>query len=496
MKEEQRQTFLQWLIPAICVVLIILVMFFNFSNKTKAEAIDIFENDITEIADKYAVKISNDLFMMQEAGETAMQVVSTYGSLDSEVVKQVISALADNTEAYAAVYCHENGNGVDQAGNRIKLQEQAYFEEAYGFEEPRYIYLEDDGIAGVPAVLLVIPSESGQEGRLFLYYPTNRIKTLSKMNMEFDSEAFAVLVNVDGQILQRGDISSRCLEGENLWANVSGDNRNAVTKAKVRIQNKNSGCLSAIAGGEERTLVYAPLKINEWALVVGINQEYVNKQEAERWTTTSRMLYQLLGVIVVFLLAVMSINVITKARGAEQNRQLQEKADTDLLTGLNNKLATERKIKEYMEENPTSMAMMFVLDIDNFKKINDTMGHAFGDEVLRCLGKQVSSVFRVTDIMGRTGGDEFTIFLRFMKDEASTIREAKKLSNFFKDFVAGEYVKYSATASIGAAIFPEHGKDFETLYKSADQALYRAKKQGKNQLVFYDDRDKKAAQES
>ena len=71
------------------------------------------------------------------------------------------------------------------------------------------------------------------------------------------------------------------------------------------------------------------------------------------------------------------------------------------------------------------------------------------------------------------------------------MREAQKLVNFFKNFQVGEYVKYSATASIGAAVFPADGADFDTLYMAADQALYKAKKRGKNQLAFYDDRDQK-----
>ncbi len=111
--------------------------------------------------------------------------------------------------------------------------------------------------------------------------------------------------------------------------------------------------------------------------------------------------------------------------------------------------------------------------------------------MLSDLGKRISANFRVSDIIGRTGGDEFIIFLKALKDDSNTLREAQKLVNFFKNFQVGEYVKYSATASIGAAVFPADGADFDTLYKAADQALYKAKKRGKNQLAFYDDRDQK-----
>ena len=131
---------------------------------------------------------------------------------------------------------------------------------------------------------------------------------------------------------------------------------------------------------------------------------------------------------------------------------------------------------------------MFILDIDNFKKVNDTMGHAFGDVLLKTLGKEIKSEFRVTDIVGRMGGDEFMIFLKDMKDDGIIEREAIRLTNFFQDFRAGEeYVKYSASASIGAAVYPDDAKNFKDMYLAADQALYRAKKRGKRQLAFYDE---------
>ena len=128
---------------------------------------------------------------------------------------------------------------------------------------------------------------------------------------------------------------------------------------------------------------------------------------------------------------------------------------------------------------------MLLFDIDNFKKINDTMGHAFGDQVLKSLGEQLSMEFRKTDILGRIGGDEFAILLKDIKDDEIILKEGDKILQFFRQFKVGDYVKYSATASIGAAIYPRDGKDFQELYKSADNALYEAKKQGKNRLIYY-----------
>ena len=76
-----------------------------------------------------------------------------------------------------------------------------------------------------------------------------------------------------------------------------------------------------------------------------------------------------------------------------------------------------------------------------------------------------------------------------MKDEDIMKREADRVATFFRDFKVGEYVKYSATASIGAAVFPIDASDYDSLYKAADQALYKAKRRGKNQLAFYRDEE-------
>ena len=212
------------------------------------------------------------------------------------------------------------------------------------------------------------------------------------------------------------------------------------------------------------------------------------------------MIMKILFSIGIFVALIIIIYIINRVSFTKESMELQNKAETDLLTDLLNKISTENKIKEYLEaEGQDKTCMMCVLDIDNFKKINDTMGHAFGDEVLATFGKKIRSEFRVTDIIGRTGGDEFIIFLKDLKDDAVIEREAGRVAGFFKDFTVGTYTKYSPTASIGAAIFPRDGQDYESLYKAADTALYKAKKRGKNQLAFFSEtteEDKIAAEES
>ncbi len=491
--KEKHGKLLQWLCLGAGIILIVGIMLFNFLTKMKREGAAYYADQMSAIAENHALKLNNEIELIRVAGKTAADMLSDNKEIDNDDIKAAADAVLKATGAYRVVYHRGNGAGIGYDGNeltKMDLTKCTYYRLIYRAADVRYVHVESDEFNGEEALMLVIPLKTRVDRNLLIYYPMEKVNSLLRVSTEFDSNSFAALVGNDGTIITKNGYVSSFLAGDNFWANIDSDYEQNITKAKVQIMNRMQGSFFAGAGGEEKTLVYAPVKANEWVVMVGVDQSYVQKKERNYWKTSATMMWQLLTVLLLFFGVYLTITIVSKKKSEENDRLLREKADTDLLTGLTNKLATERKIKEYIEQYPDALAMMFVLDIDNFKKINDTMGHAFGDEVLKTLGRTIGSLFRVSDIIGRTGGDEFTIFLKFLKTDENTLKEAQKLVYFFKDFTAGEYVKYSATASIGAAVFPTHGKDFETLYKAADKALYKAKQRGKNQLAFYDDRDR------
>ena len=126
-----------------------------------------------------------------------------------------------------------------------------------------------------------------------------------------------------------------------------------------------------------------------------------------------------------------------------------------------------------------------MIDVDNFKSVNDTYGHVIGDRVLAELGRVFRTSFRGTDVAGRVGGDEFMLFI----PELATREAAEALARRIKDQVTktfvGSPVEGKITISIGAALFPEHGQSFEELYRAADKALYTVKRNGKADFRFY-----------
>lgn len=171
------------------------------------------------------------------------------------------------------------------------------------------------------------------------------------------------------------------------------------------------------------------------------------------------------------------------------NALLEAKAQKDLLTGLYNKVTMESLIGECLERDGEGVYhALMILDIDDFKQINDTYGHPEGDELLRSISAGVRECFRSEDILGRAGGDEFVIFLRdipsrlLVRDKAAVLMGIfRKLSKAAKDRRHDPKI----SASIGISIYPDDGKEFAELFRNADHALYEAKRQGKDCFAFY-----------
>ena len=122
-----------------------------------------------------------------------------------------------------------------------------------------------------------------------------------------------------------------------------------------------------------------------------------------------------------------------------------------------------------------------MLDVDNFKQINDTYGHLVGDEVLHHIGEELKRCFRKYDVVGRVGGDEFLVFMKGIPGLEIAKKGAAKI---LKIFVENENALRSVSASIGVALYPRDGQNFKNLYQKADEALYRAKQTGKNRYFL------------
>ncbi len=169
------------------------------------------------------------------------------------------------------------------------------------------------------------------------------------------------------------------------------------------------------------------------------------------------------------------------------NDQLAYQARHDALTGLPNRFQFADRLQQELDKARRSgwlVAVLFI-DLDRFKQINDTLGHAVGDALLRQVSRRLESCLRKKDVLARMGGDEFTLVLSELKDPPDAMRVAQKLLEALKAPFYVEGYELCLTASIGISVYPRDGKDATTLQRNADSAMYRAKYRGKNSCQFF-----------
>lgn len=168
---------------------------------------------------------------------------------------------------------------------------------------------------------------------------------------------------------------------------------------------------------------------------------------------------------------------------------LYDQMQKDPLTGLLNKTAIQNGIHDMLLKYPEKGFAFFIMDIDDFKGVNDQLGHASGDAVLMDFSRILRAEFREEDLVGRIGGDEFVAFAS-IADKNAVLHKAETLVKALHRPVVVDNGVWNLSVSIGIARSPFDAGEFDLLYKKADTALYEAKREGKNVFVLYKDSDK------
>lgn len=165
--------------------------------------------------------------------------------------------------------------------------------------------------------------------------------------------------------------------------------------------------------------------------------------------------------------------------------QLMAKSQRDPLTRLYNKEETKRRVERCLVEYPDQTAAFFIVDVDNFKGVNDNLGHQLGDTVLVEVAQKIRALFRDSDIVGRIGGDEIAIFAQGFDNEESLQDKGAQLVSALRNTYYGDASKYDISGSVGIACYPRDGTVFDQLYHLSDVALYESKNAGKDRYTIY-----------
>lgn len=198
--------------------------------------------------------------------------------------------------------------------------------------------------------------------------------------------------------------------------------------------------------------------------------------------------YDLINVVIFTVLGILLHIIANSIRIREfvLTRKINVQKDTDEMTGLKNKGSLTRGINEYLAEGTDGKGILFVLDVDRFKSINDTYGHDIGDSVISQLGGFLGSIFTGNEIVGRFGGDEFIVFIKGA-DEPDTARHiADKIIAGASEKVELPDKGQKVSISIGIAIYHGQETNYSEIFKKADVALYQAKADPDNRYYIFE----------
>lgn len=172
----------------------------------------------------------------------------------------------------------------------------------------------------------------------------------------------------------------------------------------------------------------------------------------------------------------------------------KEKNYIDSLTGIYNRTKVKEYIDDFVSKDTNMQGVMILMDLDNFKSINDQLGHMEGDLVLKKFAEILITQFRTSDIVARLGGDEFIVFLPNFISKAGLETKIDHTLSIIRQELSSYYEQYNLSVSIGIAYLGGNNKTYEDLYQSADDAMYTAKRGGKNGYFLgdYQTKDKDA----
>lgn len=489
---KSKKIIIQWFFPTIFFLAVIAVLFVASASNMQRAIRKMVEKQFEDAANYHAAAFYNVADNIKEVTVATSKLLDDDSRIRNGNIKAAIpylSAAKESENIFEAWYVTADGKGIDAAGDTVEVQDNAVLI-AITSKQPQYIVTTyNDGKRNV--IAYVQPLKRSKSAYISFYDPD--IFQFDTYVFRLDTHTWYAVMDDNGNILSVEPGATNNIDKD---SNILNDLSEAQFKnydydrMLSTINSGNMASFFAECKGNQRYYVMLPVRINSWYLVISTPQEYVKFLNNKIMQSIYYMVLYVVLAVILFIVVIIAIAIANKRKMSDQNKTLKVKAETDLLTELNNKISTEQKIREFITEHPKGQGMLFVIDIDNFKKINDTMGHAFGDEVLRSIASRLKMAFRATDVVGRFGGDEFVVFLKNINTDELIKKEAGKLIGIFTDFKVGDYTKYTVTASIGCAIYSKDGNDFETLFKAADVGVYRAKRTGKNRLVFYNDQYK------
>lgn len=297
----------------------------------------------------------------------------------------------------------------------------------------------------------------------------------TQMNLQRATEKYEILEEISNDILFEYDVAKDRLE-------CSYKAKKLLHRSPV-VEN----AIEAITYGDVVDHRDVPIILENYSNAVSGKRTNIfdvrlkNDRGDEIWyTVTFTTIYDHSGDATRFIGKLTNVDRIKR----EKSRLIAQ-AQLDSLTGFYNKISTGLKINEIIQNKEDNKSCaLFLIDVDNFKHVNDTYGHAEGDRFLVNVTSRLKLLFRSMDILGRVGGDEMVLFINDLTPELAE-EKAKDICKLFLDVRLEADESHRVSCSIGIAMWPDNGGSYTELFTRADEAMYKAKTGGKNNYGFY-----------
>lgn len=484
MKELHRKSLYHYataLFVFLCYLGICIAVFFYGIQKavedtTRVQLADNVTSQCNHLKDVMDLEFENLEGLADYLGRQDNPVTAENGDLLRAMVSESSFMRMTYGTKEGAAYASDGAEVQDMSG-------QAFFQAAIGGRRVVSDPIESQ-MDGTDLIVLAVPvydSRGSVNGVLAGSFDVSRLSEIFFGDL-YGGTGYVYIINSAGESIMMDKKHGEDRRGQTFfefYSDVTFEKGSSLAQVQADLADGTGAVYRVSRDGETRYLTYEPIGYNNWFICYVVPEE--NAQQPYAFIRDYEIVLSLF--VVAGLIILLAVLQYTNVR---DRKLLEVKAQTDAMTGLLNAVSTRENVDVWLQgDEHRGMQALIMLDVDRFKDVNDTYGHAVGDEALRQSAALLRRHFRGSDIVGRVGGDEFIVFMKNIPGDAIVSSQLEKLCQAFHAIRIAEAHDLRLTCSAGAALAPADGSDFDTLYKKADLALYSVKRGARDGFAIY-----------
>ena len=339
--------------PISLLLVLILILLYNFAIISNNAAKSVIEDDLTIETENFTYQIRDELSIMTRMGSAFSDMLNVLSIESANQALPIIGTLCDNSNAYMVVYCDTKGIGVTQSGIKVNVKKDNILRSDKGSSQ-YYTYIQKENIMQAEAIVSVIPvaEEDEVNGYILMYYSVSHVRKLFAQSSEF-SNAFLIFSVDNGEVITTEGLNQQPTKGVTL-PQLLNEMDSDIDSQKIQnaVEKMENTSLFLVHDNESKYVIGVPTFINDWYITIGFEKSLYEQKLTDEWTSIRNLITYLLILILAFIFLMVGITLFVQHFYIKHNKKLQKRANTDLLTELNNKVTTEHEIQQYIMENP------------------------------------------------------------------------------------------------------------------------------------------------